>query len=196
MMCYDCVQLILYNNYFTHRIIVFFSFPLSGSDCTDALKNSLANALRHSRRQAEVIYDKRTANEKKLLAVQMTKAYAEGSQHEPVQLETREETAGGRDTVEHNFKPGDFVALVEGNSTCNAPQILLGQVASFVGETEVLLLWYKPVQKNLYKLELNGEQWEENVDCLVAVKVEPVKNPLGCYRLMTSQLAIHKQVME
>ena len=113
----------------------------------------------------------------------------EGSQHE------REETAAA-DTEEHKFKPGDFVALVEGTSTCNAPQILVGQVASFVSETEVLLLWYKPIRNNLYKLELNGEQWMENVDCLVAVEVKPVKDPLGCYRLLTSQLAIHKQVMD
>ena len=127
----------------------------------------------------------------------MMKAYAEGSKHEPVELETREETAAAdRDTVEHNFKPGDFVAMVEGNGTCNAPRILVGQVASFVSETVVLLLWYKPVRNNLYKLELNGEQWEENVDCLITVEVEPVKDPLGCYRLLTSRLAIHKQVME
>lgn len=91
----------------------FVTWAYGKSDCTDALRNSLANALRHSRRQAEQTYDKRTANEKKELAVQMTKAYAERSKHEPVELETREETAAAnRDTVEHNFKPGDRKSVV------------------------------------------------------------------------------------
>lgn len=46
------------------------------SDCTDALKASLAAAIRHSREQAQRPYDRRTANDRKQLAVSLAREYA------------------------------------------------------------------------------------------------------------------------
>ena len=86
------------------------------------MKTSLPVALRHTRKQAERTHDKGTANQRKELAVALTKEYSEGRQDEPVELEPHEETAAAdRVREEHNFKAGDFVALVEQNSTFNAP---------------------------------------------------------------------------
>ena len=74
------------------------------------MKTSLPATLRHQK-QAERTYDRRTANQRKELAVPLTKEYSEGRQDEPVELEPHEETAtADRVREEHNFKAGDFVA--------------------------------------------------------------------------------------
>ena len=122
------------------------------------MKNSLTAALRYTHRQAEKTYDRKTANENKQMPVALARDYAEGH-NDPEKSDESEEVpaAAGSDA----FKAGDFVALVEPDSTSTSPRILLGQILSFEGTTEALLLWYEQVKHNLYKLTLNGEQWKE-----------------------------------
>ena len=113
------------------------------------MKNSLAAALRHTRKQAEKTYDRRTANKKKEMAVALARDYAECHNDPEKSDESGEEAAAGESDA---FKAGDFVALVEPDSTSTSPRILLGQILSFERKTEVLLLCYKQVKHNLYKL--------------------------------------------
>lgn len=167
----------------------FITFSYGRSDCTDAMKDSLAAALRHSREQAQKTYDRRTANDRKAMAVQSARSFAEdrldqGSEH------AQPSGAGER------VKPGDFVGLVEEGSSLSSPKILLGQVQFMASPSEVSLLWYKRLRHDLYKLNLDGAQWKEEVASLVPVKVRAAKNLAGVYKLLTSTREIHKQIME
>ena len=162
------------------------------SDCTDALKNSLAAALRHSREQAQRTYDRRTANEKKQMAVELAKGYAESR----LGLERDEDLQEGPSTMAScHVKVGDFVGLIEEGSTQNSPKILIGQVQSFVGHKEAHLLWYEKVKTNLYKLELDGQPWIEPIESLVCIQVQAVKSPPGLYKLLTTPRQIHRDLI-
>lgn len=161
---------------------------VSHSNCTDALKSSLAAALRHSTRQAQQTYDRRTCNERKRLAVDLARDFAEGSQEEGV--------VAAQPVEPCQFQPGDFVACVEDTSTVNAPKILLAQVHCVQENGEVSLLWYKAISANMYKLELDGQQWYESVGSLTPVSVQAAKNRPGVYRLQTWRRQIHKAIMK
>ena len=62
------------------RVLLLFSCKLIGDflalfrDCDDALKDSIASALRHSRREGEKTYDRRTCQEKKQAALDLAQA--------------------------------------------------------------------------------------------------------------------------
>lgn len=163
------------------------------SDCTDALKSSLAAALRHSREQAQRTYDRRTANERKQLAVNLAREYAER------ELDGSDSNGNGGPSQPSPagcpFKAGKFVGVVEEASTLSQPKILIGQVQSLLASGDVSLLWYKNISGNLYKLQLTGELWSERVGSLVAVSVRAAKNRPGVYRLLTSPRTIHKAVL-
>ena len=160
------------------------------SDCTDALKTSLAAALRHSREQAQRTYDRRTTNDRKQLAVSMAREYAEE------QFEEDPDDGRADKETEQPFQPGEFVGVVELDSTLNRRKILIGQIHSFVGKADVSLLWYKNISSGLYKLELTGERWVEGQDSLVPVTLKAAKNRPGVYCLCTSPRQIHRAVME
>ena len=127
------------------------------------------------------------------MAVELTKGYAEsrlGLEHDE---DAQEGPSVGADC---HVKVGDFVGLVEECSTQHSPKILIGQVQSFVGHKEARLLWYEKVRANLYKLQLDaGGPWCEPIESLVPVKLQPVKNPPGLYKLLTSLRQIHRDVM-
>ena len=188
---------------------LFFSFLFSSlllnpdRDCTDAMKNSLAAALRHSRDQAQRTYDRRTANEKKNMAVGLARRCARGqldsdsdSQTEAEQEEEEEEE--DQDTPSSNatsIKPGQFVGLVDDNSTSTQPRVWIGQVQS-IANREASLLWYKKVAASTYKLELTGQDWQESLDSLVPVEMQAKRDASGTYKLLTSPRAIHRAVMD
>ena len=75
------------------------------------------------------------------------------------------------------FKPGQFVALVQEGSTLKVPKCCIGRVMFYTDPSckEVQLLWYKNVKGSAYKLELDGSQWVENTEGLIAVKLSPSK---------------------
>ena len=161
---------------------------LQQSECSDRMKDSLAAALRHSREQAQSTYDRRTANQKKALALELARKRAE----EP---EGDEQPPSDRDddtTSPH--KVGDFVGLVEEGSRLQQPRVLLGRLHAFLPDGQASLLWYKCAGAGLYCLEVDGSQWVESVSSLVPVKVKPAKGKTNCYRLCTSLRTIHKAV--
>ena len=213
------------------------------------MKSSLAAALRHSRKQAEETYDRRTANDRKRQAVSLARGFAEEQLLEyaqapdpKTQKQLLNDSPGAVPTTsecllndspgavpttsecllndspgavpttsecllndspravpttsECPFKPGEFVGLVEDESSPERPKILLAQVHSVVGQADVSLLWYKRVSQGLYKLELSGNQWNKSSSCLVPVTVKPAAKRSGLYRLCTLPLEIHRAVFE
>ena len=114
-------------------------------DTTDALKASLASALRHSRDQAEKTYDWRMANKRKECAVRVTREYAQDIISNPAMTETTHtSTASVEPPATTNTKPAQFVALIEDGSTLRSPKILISQVQSFLDNAKVSLLCTKP----------------------------------------------------
>ena len=73
------------------------------NDCTDALKTSLAAALRHSWKQAQRTYGRRTANDRKQLAVSLAREYAEE------QFEEDPDDGCVDGETERSFQPDEFV---------------------------------------------------------------------------------------
>lgn len=153
------------------------------SDCTEQMKDSLAKALRHSREMAQNTYDRRTAVEKNTMAVSLARQAAE---------QAEESTAGGED--EDAIKVGDFVAVLEADSTIQQPRILLARVQAFLPERMAALLWFRSDGGSLYSLHLDGSCWRESLDCLVPVSVRAAKGRPHSYRLLTSARTVHKQV--
>ncbi|XP_068692677.1 uncharacterized protein [Montipora foliosa] len=157
-------------------------------DCTDSLKASLASSLRHSRKQGQDTYDRRTANQKKRMAVDLARDYAEGRLDEG-EPGTDGEPKEGDETVNR----GDFVAVVSEESTYMKPMVYIGQVKS-IRQKEATLLYYKHIGTNLYKLELSVKECKEGIDSLVPVELQGTKKRAGVYKLMTSTRTIYKAV--
>ena len=156
------------------------------------MKDSLAACLRHSREQAQHTYDRRTANQKKTPALDLARRKAE-----------EEELVAGPMTrslqlpeiSEPEIDVGDFVGLVAEGSTLQKPSIFLGRVQAFLPEGQALLLWYRHTGGSNYAPDLDGEQWVESRESLVAVKVAAAKGSPYAMRLLTSVREIHKAVM-
>ena len=158
------------------------------------MKDSLASALRHSRSQAQSVYDRRTMAEKKDEAV----AYARNLAESPrlISSSVENDTTGSNAVAQDSqFAPGDFVAAVEQESTLCNPKILVGRVLRFTkpGE-EVALLHYKNIKANNYVLAVDGSSWTESVNSLVSVELLPSKKLPDQYVLKTSRRAIHREV--
>lgn len=154
------------------------------------MKDSLAFALRHSREAAQNVYDRRTANERKQKAVEMARQKAESATAQDVQEQEPVESSDS----ETGLQPGQFVGLVEPDSSLQAPRILLARVHSFQPGRQASLLWYKHLGGSVYGLEVDGSQWLESIEALVAVTVKPAKNRPGCVRLFTSPRTVHKAI--
>ena len=150
------------------------------------MKESLAHALRHTRRQAQATYDKRTLTQKKSKAMRFARQEAE----QTTQVDSELPDLGSISADQRKFKPGEFVARVEHGSTLSKPRILLGRV-SYYESNEVVLLWYKHINGTIYQLQFDGSSWTENQDRLHSVKVSATKKN-DTYTLLTSARTIHK----
>lgn len=105
-----------------------------------------------------------------------------------------DEAASGT-SVEPKISPGDFVAVVEEDSTLNNPKVLIGRVLYFKKPgDDAALLYYRNVKANNYVLAVDGSCWTENIDSLVSVEMLPSTKLPEQYILKTSRRAIHKQV--
>lgn len=158
-------------------------------NCTDSLKESVAAALRHTRRQSQITYDRRTSMQRKNLACDFAQAASESFQ------QSRDLPQASDATPSCTFKAGDFVAVVERSSTLKSPKVLIGQVLHFLGDGEISLLWYKRCDSSAsYYMVLDGQQWVEHQDSLHAIKMVPVKGKSGQLKLSTSLRCLHKAV--
>ena len=170
--------------------VSFLFFVCAFSDCNDAMKDSLAVALRHSREQAQTTYDRRTANQRKAPAVRFAREKAESAM--------AQEDDGGeqspRSDDQSDVSVGDFVGLVMDDSTLNDPSVLVGRVQELLSGSRASLLWYKHKGGGLYSLEVEGRPWIEEFSALVPIRVKPARGKVDCYRLTTSLRTIHKAV--
>lgn len=167
----------------------FLTWALNRGDCDEQMKDSLAKALRHTRREAEETYDRRTAAERLNLALDLARGQAE----ESLLPKTLEAPQDSEKHEADDIRPGQFVALVEPESTLQAPRILLGRVQTILENRTASLLWYEADASGSYSLALDGSFWTESLDALVPVQVQNSKKPQA-YRLKETTRSIHKKV--
>ena len=169
---------------------ILMSFSPVFSNCDDAMKDSLAVALRHSREQAQSTYDRRSVNQKKAAAFQFARSKAEAVMD---QDENGAEKGPDSDK-QSDVSVGDFVGLVTEDSTLKDPSVLVGRVQELLPGDQACLLWYKHKGGGLYSLEVEGGRWIEPLSALVSITVKPAKGKVDSYRLSTSLRTIHKEV--
>lgn len=166
-----------------HKLILFFFLLFLSSDITDAAKDSLAAALRHSRRHAQETYDKRTSTERKDLAMSLATEFAQNDHGEQPNLNRG------------SLKVGDFVGLIEQDSTLAKPKVLVAQIQSFQSDDQANLLWYDSTErKDEFMFEFEQQPWVESIQSLCSVDMRPVKKRRGAYKLYTSPRTIHKSL--
>lgn len=93
----------------------------------------------------------------------------------------------------NSLKVGDFVGLIEEDSTLAQPQVLIAQIQSFQTDNQANLLWYHMSNKqNEYTFQFEQQPWVESIESLHPVDMRPMKRRQGTYKLYTSHKAIHK----
>ena len=102
-------------------------------------------------------------------------------------------TSKERPSTTHHVRPGDFVGLAEEDSTLRSPKILIAQAHKVLENGTDSLLWYKS-HTSLFKLELDGGHWLEDLDCLVPVNMRLAKNKPGYFGLESSQREVHRAI--
>ena len=154
------------------------------------MKESIASALRHTRRQSQTTYDRRTANEKKKGALSLAEEFVRASSSA---MESRKDYEAGDESC--SFGIGDFVALLEQGSTLREPKVFVGQIQSFhLDKRQVTLLWYKHIRGSEYTFQFEREPWIENIEALLPVTMKAMKKTAGVYKLGRSLISIHKAV--
>lgn len=159
---------------------------ISFRNCSDSTKDSLAAALRHSRKHAQQTYDKRTSNERKSVALSLATQFAE-EQEENVDS-TRTSLTNGQLSV------GDFVGVLEQSSTLSDPHVLIGQIQSFLPDNQASLLWFDQTGKSgdQYAFQFEPSPWIESIDLLYQVRMTQMRKHPGIFKLNTSPKSIHK----
>lgn len=96
--------------------------------------------------------------------------------------------------VATKFKIGDFVAVLQEESTLANPSILIGRIQYYVSDSRVELIWYKNRGTCTYSIELDGCEWTEDQDNLekVHMSYKKGKQPSGLMKLFTSERSLHK----
>ncbi|EDO28255.1 predicted protein [Nematostella vectensis] len=165
----------------------FVTYCYGDSQCTDAMKDSSASALRHTRKQAQLTYDRRNSSEKKSLAVSLASELAENT-IESLSAQPSDRNAG--------LDKGSWVALTVEGSTLANPNILLARIQNLMPGRKASLLWFKATaEKGLYAFHYDEASWIEGLDALVPVQVKEIKNSPGLYKLTTSLKKIHRAVL-
>ncbi|EDO28077.1 predicted protein [Nematostella vectensis] len=156
----------------------FVTYCYGDSQFTDAMKDSLASALRHTRKQAQLTYDRRNSSEKKSLAVSLASELAENT-IESLSAQPSDRNSG--------LDKGSWVALTVEGSTLANPNILLARIQNLMPGRKASLLWFKATaEKGLYAFHYDEASWIESLDALVPVQVKEIKNSPGLYKLTTS----------
>jgi len=167
------------------------SLIVRSRDCSDSMKDSLASALRHTRKQAQETYDRRTSNEKKARALAMTTQYAQTSMDA---IETRKQARD--EPKSRSLDIGAFVGLIEEDSTMQKPKVLIGQIQFLLEvDNRASLLWYKHISSNQYTFQFQSEEWIENLEAMIPVTMKANKQSPGTYKLSNTLRSIHKKLM-
>jgi len=124
-------------------------------------------------------YDKRTSQERKQIALGLATSFSENEEI-PCQQD--------------KFKAGDFVGLIEEGSSDSQPLVLIGQIQRFLKSGMASLLWFKEGRRGTFSFSFEEEPWEESLEALVHVKMEPVRGCTGAFKLMTDPKVIHQSL--
>ena len=158
------------------------------------MKESIAIAMRHSKREAERTYDRRTSVERKRQALSF--AHRQINRFENDEENEDDEEQRSVPEAATPFELGQFVGCVRDASTLAKPKILLGRMLR-KDNRGIQLLWYRNLKgrkaKNLYKLCLDGDEWIEKPESLLPVTVAP-NGEIDTVLLKTDTKEIHKAV--
>ena len=150
--------------------------------------------MRHSKREAERTYDKRTGVERKRLALSFAQ-----KQVREIADSDEESTMVTKAKPAFSLQIGDFVALACNDSTLEKPKILLGRIMHQSDES-VNLLWYENLKdrksQNLYRLCLDGEEWKQQPESLIRVKVVSSTRESDTVVLLTEPKEIHRATFD
>lgn len=164
----------------------FLTWALNRGDCDEQMKDSLAKALRHTRREAEETYDRRTAAERLNLALDLARGQAE----EGLLPKTLEAPQDSEEPEEDDIRPGQFVAQVEPESTLQAPRILLGRVQTILENRTASLRIDRVLIRSHWTGRSGQRVWMHW--CLSGSRVK--KKKPQAYRLKETPRSIHKKV--
>ena len=160
------------------------------SMCNDSIKESIAAAMRHSKREAERTYDRRTGMERKRLALSFAQ-----KQVSEIADSDEDSTMVTSAKPALSLKIGEFVALACSDSTLQKPKILLGRITHQSDES-VNLLWYENLKdrksQNLYRLCLDGKECKEQPESLTRVNVVSSTREGDTVILLTEPTEIHR----
>ena len=96
--------------------------------------------------------------------------------------------------LNHNsFEVGDFVGLVQSDSSLNEPKVSVAQIQSFHPNNQASLLGYTNTgRKGQYVFQFENKPWLESLDALHPIDMRPMKKRKGTFKLYTSPEKIHK----
>lgn len=140
---------------------------------------------------AQAVYDRRTQNQKKSQAMALARSMAEEESSGCTPCEGQ--LASTSKQQQREFKPGQFVAVLQEESTLKSPVFFIGRILYYRNNSdEIELLWYKNVRGGDYKLTFEEIPWVEKEEKLTLVKMSPSKKLVDQYRLDTAPRTIHK----
>lgn len=160
---------------------------------SEQVLESVARAMRHSKRYQDQVYDKRTCNQKMSPALdyaknEMKKAFRrpppairksspkrphrckDAWENDFINDDSEEEDAQEEQQQQLLLVEGDMVALLASDSTPSDPKVLFGQVVKVNKEqnTAIMTRMVETATKGQYRVEVGrGGRWEENVDSLI-----------------------------
>lgn len=149
--------------------------------------------MRHSKREAERTYDRRTSVERKRQALSF--AHHQVNRFEDDEDDEENEMPKAAKAAS-SFELGQFVGCACVGSTLDKPDIMLGRI-QHKNNKGVELLWYKNVKdrksKHLYKLCLDSARWNEKRESLVSVIVSPTSE-IDTVLLKTDAKDVHRAI--
>ena len=151
----------------------------AGKNSSKEVMDSLALSMRHSSKYQQIIYDKRTSQERLDAGLEFAAKQFRKAMESPSPCLVKEPTARVRTPPPIDIKSssdeeatmvveGDMVALFASDSTRKNPKVLFAKVVSIKASTaSALLNEMVETSPGLYRLKL-GSRWEEKTKTLVA----------------------------
>ena len=169
---------------------------MSGEQSAAINMSNLATSMRHSVREQQRTYDRRSSGEK-ISAVVHTVANELNSvlgveSHTGGQVKAADCDQIQAEECEYCPAIGDIVAVVETSSTVQTPVIILGKVLRvFPKEQEVLLAWLRPHGKKVYRLVVGSDSWKEPWSSLIHPIDVSFNDKTNLYTLRTPTVELH-----
>ena len=153
----------------------------AGNESTEAVMESIAVAMRHSRRYQQDIYDKRTINEKEKRGVHFaSKQVQQALRRPPPAIDVTSPKKYFKSSVDDSDEdsdeptssnvvvPGESVAQLASDSTESRPKLLFSKVNE-MNATAKMVLSNELVETfpGYYRLKIGSNRLEEKLSCLI-----------------------------